>query len=96
MIGACVNDTQVSLNIKEQKGNLLMKKSIKKLSLVTTAALLFLLTATAGASPSLPLPSIAIETEDDADDIMPVPEEPGIQPMADDEDATDGKNKSYY
>ena len=66
-----------------------MKKSIKKLSLVTTAALLFLLTAATGAKPSLPLPSITIGTEEGADDIAPLPEEPGIQPMADDEISDD-------
>ena len=71
-----------------------MKKSIKKLSLVTTAALLFLLTAATGAKPSLPLPSIAIGTEDGADDITPVPEEPGIRPMADDESANDTSNSN--
>lgn len=61
-----------------------MMKHSKKLTLITTAAFLFCLTATSGTISSISLPSITIEAEEDAES-TPLPEEPEIKPMADDE-----------
>lgn len=60
-------------------------KHLKKLTLVTTAAFLFCLTAVSGTINSLPLPSITVETEDNAEP-TPLPEKPEINPLADDEE----------
>lgn len=59
-----------------------MKQS-KKITLVTTAAFLLCLTLASGTLKPLPVPSVTIETEEDAEP-TPVPEEPGIKPLADD------------
>ena len=69
-----------------------MMKYFKKLTMVTTSAFVFLLTAVTGASQRLPLPSITIEAEEDADDITPTPDELGIRPMADDDGDTSNSN----
>lgn len=61
-----------------------MIKQFKKLTLVTTAAFLFCLTAASGTISSISLPSITIEAEENAEP-TPLPEEPEIKPMSDDE-----------
>lgn len=65
-----------------------MTKLLKKISIFTTAAFLFLLTATSNVTPLLPLPGITVEdtTED----------EPEIRPLADDEDEKNGKIRIVY
>lgn len=55
-----------------------MTKLLKKFSIITTAAFLFLLTATSNVTPLLPLPDITVEDTTD--------EEPEIKPLADDEE----------
>ena len=59
-----------------------MMKHFKKLALATMAALL--LTVTASTSTLLPLPSIPVGLEEA--EPTPLPEEPDIQPLADDDD----------
>lgn len=63
-----------------------MMKLFKKLTLVTTAAFLFLLTAVTDATPMLPLPGITID-KDANDDTLP--KKPEIRPMADDSEDED-------
>ena len=55
-----------------------MTKLLKKLSIFTTAAFLFILTATSNVTPQLSLPGITVEDTTD--------KEPETKPMADDED----------
>lgn len=56
-------------------------KHVKKITLVTTTTFLFILTATSGTTPVLPLPGITIETGDTID-----LKQPDIQPMSDEDD----------
>ena len=66
-------------------------KQFKKISLVTTAAFLLCLTLASGTLKPLPVPSVTIETEEDAEPTpTPTPEEPGIKPLADDENEKKG------
>lgn len=55
-----------------------MTKLLKKLSIFTTAAFLFLLTATSNVTPLPPLPGISV--------VNPTEDEPETKPMADDDD----------
>lgn len=60
-----------------------MMKHFKKLTLITTATFLFVLTAISNTGNLLPLPGITIGAENTEEE---TPEEPDVQPMADDED----------
>ena len=61
-----------------------MMKHVKKLTLVTTAAFLFCLTAAGETLKPLPMPS-TIEIKEDAE-LTPLPQEPEIRPLSDEND----------
>ncbi len=59
-----------------------MMKQFKKFTLITTAAFLFCITATTETISSISFSSITIEAEENAEP-TPLPEEPEINPLAD-------------
>ena len=61
-----------------------MMKHLKKLHFTVTATLLLLLIVTGGSSAQLLFPSIPVGQEEP--ELTPLPEEPGIQPQADEDD----------
>lgn len=67
-----------------------MMKLFKKLTLVTTTAFLFCLTIASGTLTSLSVPSIIIDTEEDAES-TPLPQKPGIKPMSDGDEADNNR-----
>ncbi|MBP3594823.1 MAG: hypothetical protein J6J44_09870 [Lachnospiraceae bacterium] len=64
-----------------------MTKLFKKISIITTAVFLFLLTTTPNVTPLPPLPGIPVEN--------PTDEEPETKPMADDDDNTENDVNIY-
>lgn len=64
-----------------------MMKHFKKLTLVTTAAFLFLLTAVTETSALLPLPGITVENTSDEDTA------PEVETLADDDENENGENE---
>lgn len=65
-----------------------MMKHFKKLTLIITAAFLFCLTTANTFGGLIPLPSVTVDEEQPDNQ-----EKPDVQPMADDDDDTNGKKQ---